>query len=49
MNKVSEAARQLALRSIAARKLKWGEAGFRERMQKWGKLGGRPRSKKARK
>jgi hypothetical protein len=42
----SEAARQLAKLSIAARKLKWGKEGFRERMQTWGKLGGRPRSKK---
>ena len=49
MMTVSDAAKALAQRSIAARKLKWGEAGFRERMQKWGKLGGRPRSKKARK
>jgi hypothetical protein len=46
MTKTSEAARQLAKRSIAARKLKWGKEGFRERMQTWGKLGGRPRTKK---
>jgi hypothetical protein len=46
MNKISEAARQLAKRSIAARRLKWGEVGFRKKMQAWGKLGGRPRTKK---
>jgi hypothetical protein len=46
MSKASEAARELARRSVAARRLKWGEEGFRERMQAWGKLGGRPRSKK---
>jgi hypothetical protein len=45
MSSVSEAARALAKRSIAARRLKWGEAGFRERMRAWGKLGGRPRKK----
>jgi len=46
MGKASEAARELAKRSIAARRLKWGEEGFREKMQAWGKLGGRPRAKK---
>jgi hypothetical protein len=46
MSNVSEAARALAKRSIAARRLKWGEEGFRERMRAWGKLGGRPRGKK---
>ena len=46
MSKVSEAARALAKRSIAVRRLKWGEEGFRERMRAWGKLGGRPRGKK---
>jgi hypothetical protein len=46
MGKASEAARELAKRSVAARRLKWGEAGFREKMQAWGKLGGRPRGKK---
>jgi hypothetical protein len=46
MTKTSEAARQLAKCSVAARKLKWGNEGFRERMQAWGKLGGRPRTKK---
>jgi hypothetical protein len=46
MTKASEAARELARRSIAARQLKWGKEGFRRRMQVWGKLGGRPRAKK---
>jgi len=46
MSKATEAARELAKRSIAARRLKWGEAGFRKKMQAWGKLGGRPRGKK---
>jgi hypothetical protein len=45
MTKASEAARELARRSVAARRLKWGEKGFRERMQAWGKLGGRPPKK----
>ena len=46
MSKASEAARQLAKRSVAARQLKWGKEGFRERMQAWGKLGGRPREER---
>jgi hypothetical protein len=46
MGKASEAARELAKRSVAARRLKWGAEGFREKMQAWGKLGGRPRGKK---
>jgi hypothetical protein len=46
MTKASEAARELAKRSVSARRLKWGEEGFREKMQAWGKLGGRPRGKK---
>jgi len=45
MAKASEAARELARRSIAARRLKWGKKGFRERMRAWGKLGGRPPKK----
>ena len=45
MSKVSEAARELARRSVAARRLKWGRAGFRKKMQVWGKLGGRPPKK----
>jgi hypothetical protein len=45
MNTASEAAKALAQRSIAARRLKWGEEGFRERMRAWGKLGGRPPKK----
>jgi len=46
MKKASKAARALAKRSVAARRKKWGKAGFRKKMQAWGKLGGRPRSKK---
>jgi hypothetical protein len=46
MNEASEAARKLAKRSVAARRLKWGEEGFRKKMQAWGKQGGRPRGKK---
>lgn len=46
MGKTNEAARELAKRSVAARRLKWGNAGFRKRMQEWGKQGGRPRGKK---
>lgn len=45
MVKASEAARELARHSVAARRRKWGAVGFRERMQAWGKLGGRPRKK----
>jgi len=43
MSKATEAARELAKRSIAVRRKKWGAEGFRKRMQTWGKLGGRPR------
>jgi hypothetical protein len=39
----SDAARALAMRSVAARKKKWGAKEFKKRMQEWGKLGGRPR------
>jgi hypothetical protein len=45
MKKTSDAARELAKRSVEARKQKWGKKGFRERMRAWGKLGGRPRKK----
>jgi hypothetical protein len=45
MGKASEAARELAKRSVAARRLKWGKAGFRKKMQAWGKRGGRPPKK----
>lgn len=45
MNKVSEAAREMARHSVAARRQKWGKKGFREKMQTWGKLGGRPPKK----
>lgn len=43
MKKTSDAARELAKRSVEARKQKWGKKGFRERMRAWGKLGGRPK------
>jgi len=49
MSKAAEAARELARRSVAARRRKWGAHGFRERMRAWGKLGGRPRTKNVRK
>ena len=41
----SKAAQELARLSVAARRRKWGKAGFRERMREWGKLGGRPPKK----
>jgi hypothetical protein len=47
MNKASEAARTLALRSVAARRRKWGEEKFKEKMRAWGKLGGRPKKEKS--
>jgi hypothetical protein len=47
MKKTSDAARELARRSVEARKKKWGKKGFRERMRAWGKLGGRPPKKGA--
>jgi hypothetical protein len=43
MGTATEAAKELAKRSVAARRLKWGNDGFRKKMQEWGKLGGRPR------
>ena len=46
MSKATEAARELARLSVAARRRMWGAEGFRKRMREWGKLGGRPRSKK---
>lgn len=42
MSKATEAARELAKRSIRARREKWGEQEFVRRMREWGKLGGRP-------
>ena len=47
MNKTSQAARELAKLSVAARRRKWGEQDFRAKMA-WGKLGGRPRTKNVR-
>ena len=46
MTNVSEAARALAKRSIAARRLKWGEEGFRERMRTWANWAGVPREER---
>lgn len=43
MKTTSDAAKELAKRSVAARKQKWGKKGFRDRMRAWGKLGGRPK------
>lgn len=43
MTKATEAAKELAKRSIRARRKKWGEKEFVRRMREWGKLGGRPR------
>jgi hypothetical protein len=42
VKKAGDAAKELARRSVKARKQKWGKKGFRERMRAWGKLGGRP-------
>jgi hypothetical protein len=42
MKNASEAARELAKRSVAARRRKWGKKGFRKKMLEWGELGGRP-------
>jgi hypothetical protein len=39
----SEAAKLMALRSVNARREKWGEAEFQRKMKQWGKLGGRPK------
>jgi hypothetical protein len=47
MKKTSDAARELARRSVEARKQKWGKQGFLERLRAWGKLGGRPRNQPA--
>jgi hypothetical protein len=46
MSKASEAARELARRSVEARKRKWGKSGFKAKMRAWGKLGGRPKKEK---
>jgi hypothetical protein len=46
MEKATEAARELARRSVRVRRKKWGEKGFLRRMRKWGKLGGRPLGKR---
>jgi hypothetical protein len=48
MSKANEAAKELARLSVAARRRKWGAAGFRAKMRKWGKLGGRPPKKEKR-
>lgn len=41
--KTTNAARELAKKSVEARRKKWGRKGFVRKMQEWGKLGGRPR------
>jgi hypothetical protein len=43
MSKANDAARELARRSVEARRKKWGKKEFARRMREWGKLGGRPR------
>ena len=43
MVKKNKAAQSLAALSVEARKDKWGNKGFRKKMQTWGKLGGRPK------
>jgi hypothetical protein len=45
MGKTSEAAKLLALKSVEARKRKWGTERFKAKMREWGKLGGRPPKK----
>jgi len=42
MGRASQAARELAKRSVRVRREKWGEKEFVRRMREWGKLGGRP-------
>jgi hypothetical protein len=45
MSKLSEAARQLAMRSVESRRRKWGKKEFRKKMREWGQKGGRPSKK----
>jgi hypothetical protein len=40
---LSEAAKQMAAKSVRVRKRAWGDEGFRQRMQEYGRLGGRPK------
>ena len=47
MSKASEAAKELAKRSVQARREKWGATEFTRRMRQWGKLGGRPPKKQS--
>lgn len=44
-SKASEAAQELARKSVAARRKKWGKKEFTRKMREWGKLGGRPSKK----
>jgi hypothetical protein len=37
------AASLMGRKSAEVRRKKWGQKGFRRRMQEWGKLGGRPK------
>jgi len=46
VNKASKAARELAKRSVAARRRKWGKEGFRQKLREWGTKGGRPKGGK---
>ena len=41
--KASQAASLLGKRSVAARRKKWGDAGFIEKMREVGEKGGRPK------
>jgi hypothetical protein len=43
MKNASDAARELARRSVEARIKRWGKREFVAKMREWGKLGGRPR------
>jgi hypothetical protein len=45
MSKASQAARELAKRSVRKRREKWGQKEFVRRLREWGKLGGRPTKK----
>jgi hypothetical protein len=45
MSKASQAAKELAKRSVRTRREKWGDKEFVRRLREWGKLGGRPQKK----
>jgi hypothetical protein len=44
--KISEVMSLMGKRSAAARKKRWGEEEFQDRMRRYGKLGGRPKKSK---